>query len=298
MWRTRIVAGAIIATVSLGVTTLAVRAGDERNDAEQMLLEESKARATAEAKVVSLEALQPELSAAKVRADELQASLSDKEAEIAKLDQRDVVVVVGKGQVLGTPDVLNFHVGVSVQRATVREAMNAANEAAAKVIAALKRHGVQPKDIQTAWISVYPDYDYSGGRSTLIGYVAGNTVQAKIRDVPGAGKVIASAAEAGGNDARISGISFDLEENTTLLKAAREAAMGAAKVKAEDYARLAGRKLGRVLYLSETTSSPPPPISHIAGRSSAAFEYAESFTPIEPGQKTAGVTVTVVFLLE
>lgn len=299
MWRNRVLVGAIVTTTFLSIVTLAVRASERSNHAEQANLEKAKVRATAEARLASLESLKPELSAAQARVDELRGSLSAKEAEISRLQAKDTVAVVGKGRVFSVPDVLHLNVGVSVRRANVREAVSAANEGVQKIVSALKAGGVKPKDIQTKWVSVYPRFDYSGGSAKISGYWASNSLSAKITDIGKAGDIIGSAVEAGGDDVVASGVSFELEENTALLKAAREAAMAAAKTKAEDYARLSGRKLGKVLYISETTSSPPPPTAFRAtAGGSGSVSAASPSTPIEPGQEEAGVTISVIFALE
>ena len=207
-------------------------------------------------------------------------------------DTRPGITVQGKGIVFGAPDVLRLDIGVEIRRSTVQGALEASNAAARKVTAALRRNGVAADDIQTSNLSISPDYDYRSSTPRIRGYVVSNHVRAKLRDLGRAGETIQAAATAAGNDTRIDGVSFDLEDDKALLDAARDQAFTDAKSKAERYARLSGRRLGEVASVVETVSNTPlPPV---------AYDYAApasraTAVPISPGQQELAVLVTVVY---
>lgn len=288
----RILAGAIGATLAASLTTLAVRADIGSPSADAGLLEEARARARAEARLASLEGLRPDLEAARAEVDRMRDAVALKDRDLAALrerkEERNTVTVIGRGRMAATPDVLRITIGVSVHRSNVREAWEAANRTARKVIDALGANGVPPKDIQTQGLSVGPRYDAGGHRD---GYDASNTVGVRIREMERAGPTMAAAVEAGGDDAVLSGVWFDVEESPALLRTAREAAMGAARGKAEEYARLAGRRLGRVIVISELIDAPQP-------WARLAMPAALLPPPIELGQVDVDVRVLVVFALE
>lgn len=206
----------------------------------------------------------------------------------------NTIAVSGTGEVTGTPDVLIVDLGVQVLRTTVGEATGDAARLAQALIDALQAEGVAEKDIQTTNYSIRPEYDYRNDTQTLRGYRVSNTVSAKIRELDQAGDVIDAAVAAGGNDAIVSNIRFDLEADGPLITAAREAAWNDAKAKAEQLAALAEVQLGQAVSISETSSPTPPPIAYATARAEAGADFA---TPIQPGEASVSVVVTVQFAI-
>lgn len=204
----------------------------------------------------------------------------------------NTISVSGTGEVAGIPDVLIVDLGVAVLRPGVDQATADASSLASAVLEGVKAKGVEERDIQTTNYSIYPEYDWRNDTQTLRGYRVTNTISIKIRDIAGAGAVIDAATAAGGNDAVVNGIRFDIEDNGELVTAARAAAWDDAKTKAEQLAELAGVTLGSAVSISETTSSAPPPIVY---REMAAD--AAGATPIQPGEQLVGVTITVSFAI-
>ena len=209
------------------------------------------------------------------------------------------VTVTGVGTVLGTPDVLSVQIGVNVSRPTIAEALSVADHESSAVTASLETNGVTAPDIQSALISLGPNY---GNNGVVTGYNAQNTVSANIRNIPSAGSTLGAAIEAGGKDATLNGVYFNLEQNTRQVAEARTAAMSDALTQADDYARLAGRKLGPAETVVENTSATPPPSSESGTGSAAsggtAFAAPTAVVPIQAGQQQVQVTVTVTYGLE
>lgn len=199
------------------------------------------------------------------------------------------IVVEGMGRVSGTPDVLRITLGVSVHRSDVSKALQAANSRQAKVRAALKRSGVADKDLQTADLSVYPEYDRKGRPN---GYRVSETLTAKLRDLGRAGRAITDAVNAGGDEATVQGVSFLLEDNAAMLAQARDAAFADAEAKAERYADLSGRALGQVELITEAQTFTPPTPEPYYDRAGAAGK-ALSAVPINAGTTDVSVSVTV-----
>ncbi|MBW3562701.1 MAG: SIMPL domain-containing protein [Actinobacteria bacterium] len=208
----------------------------------------------------------------------------------------DGITVIGTGRITGAPDTLRTTVGVEVERDGVDTALAAANEAAQRVIDAVRDAGVAEEDVQTREFSVEPRYDHpNNGQPVLRGYVVRNLVEVKIREPDRAGDVLTAATEAGGDDARVRGVRFALEDNDALLDAARERAFEDARSRAEQYAELAGRGLGPLVSVSEHLSTPPPAEHFDAG---AAREAAPGAVPVQPGQQEVQVQVTAVWTLD
>jgi hypothetical protein len=198
------------------------------------------------------------------------------------------VIVSGLGKVSGTPDVLRVQLGVEVRRDDVSAALRDANTVQNRVREAVRRNGVDPKDMQTADVSLYPAYTSKGAPN---GYTVNQSLTVKLRDLAKAGKTIGDAVEAGGNAARVQGVSFALEDNAALLEKARDAAYGEARKKAERYAQLSGRSLGAVELVSEQAPTGEQPMSY--ARDALAAAPAASSVPLDAGQSQVSVSVTV-----
>ncbi|MBF6175377.1 SIMPL domain-containing protein [Nocardia blacklockiae] len=195
------------------------------------------------------------------------------------------VTVVGTGQVRGAPDTLNADLGVEVTAPDVSTAIQTANGRAAAVNDAVAAAGVAREDIRTTDVSLQPQY---GPDRTVTGYRATNTVHLTVRDLSKASGVLDAAVRAGGNEARIDGVSFALDDNSKLLADARARAFADAKSRAEQYAVLSGLKLREVKSINETRSGggePPTPRA----------QFARPDVPLEPGLQTVTFDVTVTW---
>jgi uncharacterized protein YggE len=211
-------------------------------------------------------------------------------------DQPRSVTVVGTGQVTGTPDTLRADIGVE---ATASDVTTALNETSAKVTAvtdAVVAAGVERKDVATQQVSVNPQYTNPspGATSEVGGYLATNTIRVTIRDIAKASAVLSAAATAGGDNTRISNVSFAIDDDSDLLDQAREAAFTDARGRAEQYANLAGDSLGKVLTITESTSGQ----EKSAAPGTFERDVAAAPVPVEPGQQELTFTVNVTFALD
>jgi uncharacterized protein YggE len=197
------------------------------------------------------------------------------------------ITVVGTGEVRGRPDVADLVLGVSGRAGSAAEVMSRIADRAQKVIDALHDAGVSDDDIQTADLSVQPVYDDHGD---VTGYEASNTVSVHIRDVGKAGAIVDAAAAKAGDDIRVQGITFSIDDDSALLATARTQATKRARAQAEQLARGADVEVGEVRSISETTSSTPIAYSGDAAEKAAG-------TPVMAGSQTLTVQATVVFAI-
>ncbi len=202
------------------------------------------------------------------------------------------VTVIGSGEVQGVPDALTADISIEFSAADVTTAMNQTNERQQALINALVDAGVDRKDLSTTQVSLQPQYSSEGaGASTITGYRASNSITVKIREVDSASAALALIVSTGGDATRINSVSYSIDNDSQLVRDARARAFEDAKSRAEQYAELSGRKLGKVISISETSGgiSPtplPPPRSAMAAP-----------VPLEPGQQTVSFSVTAVWEL-
>jgi uncharacterized protein YggE len=192
------------------------------------------------------------------------------------------ITVNGSGMVSTTPNQADFTFGVTTNGGTATAALSSNARLMNRVIAALKAQGVSAADIQTAEVSLSPNRNDNGDR--ILNYTASNSVTARVHPLSKAGPVVDAAVRAGANE--ISGPSLTSSDARVLSQRALKVAVVDARSRASAIASGAGVRLGRVLTVSETTSSPIPLEAKAAGVASS--------TPVEAGtvQIEADVTVT------
>lgn len=203
------------------------------------------------------------------------------------------ITVSGHGEVEAVPDLATMTFGVSLLRSQVDEALAASSSATDQLHATLNAAGVDTADLQTANLSVGPEYDYSGNRRRLVGFRVANSVVARLRDIDAIGEIIQAAADAAGDDVQIGGLVFSVDDDAALVAAARDAAWADAALKAEQLAGLAGVALGSPTVIAETARSRPPgPMPRMAMAEAAVAP------PIEAGTMKVAVDLTVTFGIE
>jgi uncharacterized protein YggE len=205
--------------------------------------------------------------------------------------------VNGEGKSKATPDVVLMSLGIEAESKTVARAQQDAAQAMDAVMKALKTNGVADKDIQTQRFSIQPvtQWNEDRQRQIITGYRVTNVVIAKIRKIDSAGSVIDAIAEAGGNLTRIDNIGFSIEDPTPYYNEARAKAVEDAMAKAKQMASSADIRLGKLIYMSESTPYVPP----VAIRDYAVkAEAAAPTTPISPGELEIQVSVQMVYEIQ
>ncbi len=203
------------------------------------------------------------------------------------------ITVTGVGTVSVVPDAVRFNATVSTLGATNAAALSTASKSAAAVRAALKDAGIATKDIRSANISVYPEYNWTQETGTKItGYRASQTFDVLVRTASKSGSIIEAVVTAGGDAVQLGGVIATTLNPATATEGARAAAVANAKSKATSYAKLLGISLGKVLSLEEQSSpfySTPFPV--------AKAEAADSALQIDLGEQDVTVTITVRWAL-
>ena len=203
------------------------------------------------------------------------------------------ITVTGVGTVSVVPDAVRFNATVSTLASTNAAALSSASKSAAAVRAALKDKGIAVKDIRSANISVYPEYNWTQEAGTKItGYRASQTFDVLVRKASDAGSIIEAVVTAGGDNVQLGGVIPTTLNPAAASEEARAAAVANAKSKATSYAKLLGTSIGKVLSLEEQSSpvySSPFPM--------AKAEAADSAVQIDLGEQDVTVTITVRWAL-
>src|SRR6478609_644025 len=154
---------------------------------------------------------------------------------------------------------------------------------------AVADHGVAAPDRRTTGMGVSTRWDRDG--HGVVGYTAFQSLRLLVRDRDRVGELIKALARAAGDAFGLDGVTLEVADPAPLLERARTAAFDDARAKAEQYAALAGRRLGPVLRVVEETDRGMP-VPRFAAKS--ALDVGGGM-PVEAGESTVSATVTVRF---
>ncbi|MBX3593379.1 SIMPL domain-containing protein [Sphingomonas sp.] len=202
-----------------------------------------------------------------------------------------LVDVVAEGVATRIPDIATIRAGVVTQGETAATALAANAQQMTRVLAALKAAGIADRDIQTASITLNPQYRYAENAPPVItGYQASNTVSVTFRDIATSGAILDALVAQGAN--QINGPDLSIDAIETAQDAARVDAVKRARARADLYARALGMRVERIVSLSESGGSGgSAPV-----RMMARME-AKAPTPVAAGEQEVRVSVRVRFLL-
>jgi uncharacterized protein len=196
------------------------------------------------------------------------------------------VTVTGQGTSYAVPDAAVVNASVGHRAASVTQALEGANSAAAKAIRVASEH-VDADRVATQSFNVWPQHDHQGRQD---GFECRHSMSVRCPSLEVAGAVIDALAHAVGNRLQVEGVSLLVTDQAEALRLATEAAYAEATVKAAHLAGLAGATLGPALTVTEGGSFQPHP--RVAMAASAKMD-----TAFAPGESALSASVTVTFAL-
>lgn len=216
--------------------------------------------------------------------------------------QKNVITVVGEGEVQSKPDIATISFTITKEGKTVAEAQTAVAEVEGKALVALRENGVEDKDIKTESASFNPKYDstpiycitYPCPQKSpkIIGYEAYETISVKIRKLDTTGKVIEDLGKTGVTN--LYGPNFAVDNEDGLKAEARKKAIEDARAKAKVLAEDLGVRLGKITSFEENTGGYP---IYYAKESLAGSAPRDSSATAElpTGENTITSNVTITY---
>ena len=202
--------------------------------------------------------------------------------------------VSATGEATRVPDLAIISAGVVTRQTTATAAIQENAERMERVLSALKRVGIEERDVQTSSINLNPEYRYQDNRSPeLVGYSASNQVSIRFHDIRNTGKILDALVAEGAN--QINGPTLTIDKPEAALDEARLKALANGRARADVYARALGRRVARIVSISESGGSypvPPPMPMMMEARNQAAD------SKILPGEQKLQVTLSIVFDLQ
>ena len=171
-------------------------------------------------------------------------------------ENQDSVSVSGIGTVLAQPDMVLMNVSFSHTAPTTKKAKTAAEQTMQQILAILKAENVEDKFVKTTSLNYDVEYEYRSGRRVRLGQRAQQTIVVTVNDMVNTPERFSSILDkiTAIDKVEVQNIQFDIEHKTELFKQSRELAYQKAFDKAQQYAKLSGRKIGKVLTISEVVS--------------------------------------------
>lgn len=193
------------------------------------------------------------------------------------------------------PDMMTITAGTVTTAGSAREALSRNNSLSAKLIEALRAQGIAAQDVRTSDLSVDPVMDNEEAErqhreSRIIGYVAKNTLEVRLRELNRAADVIDALFTAGANS--IQGPRFSHSDPKPAQKTARQQAVAVARDQADTYAAALGMRVARVLRVSERGS-----FDNDSGEAIVVTGSRIARTNIEPGDLSTRITVWIDYAL-
>ncbi|MDG6244153.1 MAG: SIMPL domain-containing protein [Methanolobus sp.] len=208
-------------------------------------------------------------------------------------DTPNTIQMNGKAEKMIVPDTAQLSIGVVIEAPTSNEATQQNAAIMSVVLDELKALGLEDREIQTSYVSVYPVYNYDGKR-TIEGYSASNSVQVTTTKMDILGDIIDRSAASGAN--QIGGIYFTVSDEKQ--KELREELINEAVADASSKAEMLASSLGVSIVGVQTSSisdSTQPRIYY--DMMEAPMEEAAMDTPVEPGESSVSISVYVTYLI-
>jgi hypothetical protein len=211
---------------------------------------------------------------------------------------RRTLTVTGTAEVSVAPDICHITFSTETRSRSALQAYRDNNAAMTTITDAVKKQGVEPKDLQTARFTIAPEYHYekSTNKRVFDGYRVTNALDVKVRKLDRVSNVLDAAMEAGTNN--IEQVTFTVENPKKYTAGAREEALRAARAKAEKIAETAGVKLLKPISISETEPGSYGRYAQANVAFDATKSFDESAVPVEPGEMKYGHTVYITYEIE
>jgi uncharacterized protein YggE len=145
------------------------------------------------------------------------------------------IAVTGEGTTTAAPDMAILNLTVLREAQTAREAMTANNEAMTKVLDAMKKAGIEERDLQTGGINIQPRYVYPDDKNglkepSITSYAVSNSLTVRVRDLAKVGEVLDQSITLGVNQG--GDLNFVNDNPSATINEARKRAVADAVAKA------------------------------------------------------------------
>ena len=199
------------------------------------------------------------------------------------------VTVTGRGRASAAYDEATLRLAASARAANPSDATARATYAMSSMREAVIAAGADASVLTTTNVSLSPVHD---PWPTVVAYEASLALSVQLSELGRVGSILVAAIDAGGDGARVDGISFSHHDAAALEREARGVAYANAYEKAQQYAGLAGQVLGEVRHVVEAVMGG----GHVSHRMMAMADSSAG-VPIDGGEGSVDALITVTWAL-
>ncbi|OWP84780.1 hypothetical protein BWK59_03400 [Flavobacterium davisii] len=205
------------------------------------------------------------------------------------------VSVSGEGKIKVIPDQCLITLGVenTAKDATTAKKMN--DDIIYKLIQYIKEYNIPASDYQTTDVNLNKNYDYEKKKYN---FYASQTISILLKDIKKYNDFMLGITDTGITNIR--GVDFKTSKLEELEKEARKKAMLNAKQKAEDFVSVLGQKVGKLLLVTDNSSSyyPQQPMMYKSAGMREALGDSGNKEILAIGEIAVVVNVQVGFVIE
>ncbi len=211
---------------------------------------------------------------------------------------------VGTGKVTVVPDVAQTTFSISEKGTTQEAAKNAANTKQNQALDALKKLGIKETDIKTAGFYVNPNYEDVVLDTMSIrppstqqnGYIANVSTNVKAESVDTLNKAIDALTAIGIN---VGGVEYTFDDREKYVLEAQNKAIAQAKQQAQDWAKTAGFKLGKIVSIRNADDNfGYQPYAADAAVMNAKASGPTTQTELQPGENEITAKMGVTYYIK
>lgn len=208
----------------------------------------------------------------------------------------NTVSFAGQGKVLAKPDVAIINFSILTESATSKVAQDENSKKSNAVADFLANQDIDEKDIKTTGYNIYPQYDYTSGRSVLRGYQVNQTTEVKVRDLKKVDDILAGVVTAGAN--QVNQFQLTIDKPDELKEQARQEAIKDAQAKAQVLEDQLDIDLGRIVNFSEGSDGYVPRPMYETSAKAVGMGGGGAVPDISVGENEIVVSVTITYQIK
>lgn len=214
-----------------------------------------------------------------------------------------VVSAQGFASVKAIPDQVSVNVNIETRNLTAQEAQESNKEISEKLLIELVKIGYDRNELKFVNYQVYPEYDYSYDyrQQKIKGYVVSQQLVVNTKDVNKVPSIVDSVIKSG---SLVSYINFEISDakQSEYKNKALESASKDAMTKAESIASGQGKKLGRLVSITNQEYNYGGPLNYYTKDASASMEQAnagalKAATNLAPNEQEITATISAQYKL-
>ena len=207
--------------------------------------------------------------------------------------QTPQVNVSGEGKIKVTPDQCVITLGVENTGKDAPTVKKANDEIIDKVIKYIKSNNIPTTDFQTTNVSLYKNYDYEKKKYN---FHASQTITVCLKDIKKYDSFMLGITDTGVTN--IGGVEFKSSKMEEHEREARKKAMLNAKQKANDFVSALGQKVGKLLLITDNSSTYYPQPMYKGAMAEMTQDQGGQKETLAIGEIAIVVNVQVAFAIE